>query len=208
MHRIVVFKTLVAATIAASALLVSPASAQTGTLPAAELGAKAPREAQMEMAREKMVDLLVSEGIERIDYQAETYEDAMRLVNATIDAIFIPNISDYDNLMLLADHAGQIVQSFNETKPRGTALTFAPETHRIAIRNPTEARIMGEIIGNALSLINDQFDSPTLSYKDRSRGLFRSVVPDTEEGPYLNQYLDGIAIIASLPRDERVRYLQ
>jgi hypothetical protein len=198
-----------AASIAAAALSASPAAAQTGQLSAAEPGAAAPREAQMAMARERMVDLLVSERIDRIDYQAETYEDAMRLVNATIDAIFIPNISDYDgDLMRLADHAGQIVNSFNETKPRGTALTFAPETKRLAIRNPTEARLLGEIIGNTLSLINDQFDSETLSYKDRSRGIFRSVVPDTEEGPYLNQYVDGIAIIASLPRDKRARYFQ
>jgi len=214
MRRNIFRNTLISASIAAVALsgglaaAGQPSHVPPGHHPAAEQGTSRSHDAEITRARESLVDLLVSERIDRIDFQAETYDQGMGNIDTVIDTIFDLNLADTRNVTVLADHAGQVIEALNTHKLRGMGMAFGKNVKSIPIRNIGEARMLGEVVGNTLSLIRGQFGEDKVSYRDKATKLFRRIFLDTEEGPLLNQYRDGIQTIANLPPERLAKYFQ
>jgi hypothetical protein len=200
MRRIASRTVLIPVLLAALALSGGPAEA-------AKRGSDS-REKDIAEARLTLVDLLASERIERIDFEAETYEEAMNLLHAAADAILLENLGDFQETRVLVDRASQVIEGFNVHKPRGMLLTFGKNPERVAVRDPREARILGEMLGRAVTLIREEYGVQGVSYRDKSIKLFRSVILNVEEGSLLVQYADGIERIEDLPRTQRARYFE
>ena len=183
-----------------------PGEAPPAQAPPAEESDSRSREAEIARARETLMDLLASEHIERIDFAAETYDQAMAYIRAAVDAILEPLLADSPDITMLVHHASQVIEAFDSHTPRGLTMTFGKNVKRIPITDPGEARMVGTLVGNTVSLIRKQFADPKVSYRDTATNLFRSVILDVEEGPYLVQYLEGIQRIADLPSASRGRY--
>jgi hypothetical protein len=211
-RRIIFRAAWIASSIAAATLAGGLAAAgQAGekppaNAPAAEENAPSSRDAEIAQARETLSDMLASELIDRIDFEAETYEQGMAHIHATVDRILELNLNDWQDTTVLVHRASQVIEAFNSHKQRGLMLTFGTDLKKIPVRTPAEAHQLGELVGTTVSLIREQFREKDVSYHDVATKLFRSVVLDAEEGPFLEQYLDGIQRIADLPSEKRARY--
>lgn len=215
MGRIIVRTGLViVASIAVAAFSGPPATAgQTGAAPAPPPQGAGPDDsdsnaAKLARAREKLADLFISEQIDRIDFQAESFDQGMALIYAAVDAILMQYPADSQDITTFADHAGQVIGALNSHRPRGLLTTFGQDVDRLPVRNHGEARMLGELVAKTVSLIHDQYGTGQVAYYEISNKLFRSVILDVEQGPFLTQYLDGIQLIIDQPPEKRARYFR
>jgi hypothetical protein len=176
--------------------------------PKAEQGDSDSSEAEITRARDSLAGLLVSERIDRIDFVARTQDQGMEYIHAAVDTIIELNLADSRDAMVLANRASQVIEAFNSHKPRGLMLTFGKDLTRIPIRNPGDARSLGELVGKTVSLIRERFGENPVSYREEATKLFRSVVLSADEGSFLMQYMDGIQLIADQPPSKRDRYFR
>lgn len=179
--------------------------------PAAEsrpAGEDAPgaRDEELARARETLSDLLASEMINRIDFEAETYAQGMANIHATADRILEMTATEEGDIAELVHQISQVIEALNSHAPRGLVLTFGSDVKRLPVVTPAEARQLGELVGSTVSLIRNHFRGRIVSYHDAATKLFRSVVLDVGEGPFLEQYLDGIQRVADLPPERRARF--
>jgi hypothetical protein len=213
-HRIVFRVALIASAIAAVTL--SGALSTGGQLseappaqpPETEESASGSRDAEITRARDTLADLLASEQIERIDFEAETYDQAMDHIHAAVDTILELNLADSRDIPVLVENASEVIGALNSHKPRGLMMTFGKDVDRLPVRSPGEARMLGELVGKTVLLIRERFGEQGVSYGDEATKLFRSAVLDVEEGSFLVQYLEAIRHIADQPAGKRARYFR
>jgi len=213
-RRIAVQTVLISLTIVAAALpgkLVASDQASEvppATSPEAEQSVSLARDAEIAQARTFLTDLFISEKIDQIDFRAETYEQGMAQIHAAVDEILEKSPAEATAVPVFADHARQVIEALNSHKPKGLALAYGENVKAIVVLTPGDGRLLGEIVSTALSIIQEEFGESNVSYFDPANKLFRSVVLDTDEGPLLGQYVNGIRLIAELPPPRRSRYLQ
>lgn len=176
--------------------------------PPAGPGDSGPTRADITKARDTLADLLVSEKIDRINFEAETYDQGMALIYTAVDSILAGRPQDVQDITTYTDHAAEVIGALNSHKPRGLLMTYGQNVDELPVRDAGDARMLGELVAGTASLIHEQLNPDPPSYYDISTKLFRSVILDPEEGPFLNQYLDGIQSIAREPRDKRNHYFQ
>jgi hypothetical protein len=193
---------------AALAAAVQPGAAPSTDPPAAGQSASTSHDAELKRAQDTLADLLASEQIDRIDFEAETYHQAMAHIQVVVDTILARNTEGSQEITVFADQAGQVIKALDSHKPRGLILTIGKDVDRIPVLDPGEARMLGELVGKTVSLIREQYGKHQVSYYEMSARLFRSVILDVEEGPFLAQYLDGIQLIADQPAAKRGRYFR
>lgn len=214
MRRIILRAALIASSIAAAALSGGLAAAgQSSEAPpahqsAAEQSDSRSDDVEINRARETLATLLASDRIDRIDFEAETFDQAMDHIHATVDRILELNLVGSQDITVLVDHASQVIEALDSHNPRGLTLTFGKNVKTIPIRNPGEARLLGELVASTVSLIRDHSGEKNVSYGDIATKLFRSVILDVEEGPFVVQYLEGIQRIADQSSARRARYFQ
>jgi hypothetical protein len=191
--------------IAALALCGGFATAQQPAEAPAEADSPA-RDAELERVREKLTDLLISEEIERIDYEAETYEQGMNHVGLTVQTILDQTVAGSRNIELLGQHAAQVIEALDSHKPVGLTTTFGKGVKRLPIVSRGDSRMLGELVGTTVNLIREQLGETSVTYRQVAINLFRSVLLEVEGDPFLVQYLEGIQRIAELPPSKRSRY--
>jgi hypothetical protein len=159
-------------------------------------------------ARERLSDLLFSDAIERIDFQATTYEVGASLINTTADKILdigVPILGDAD---AAADKGVEVIEALNASKARGLYATIQKEKQSLVIRNRGDAGTLGEVVGTTISIIRDHYGASAVSYRDKAASLFRTVRVDPEETiPLLERYLETVQHVAGLSPNERAKYL-
>lgn len=190
-----------------------PAMARPGTDGAAPAenppsSVEGPDDAESIRARTMLADLLVSEQIDRIDIEAETYDQGMDLVHTVVDTILARHPAEPPQIGVFADQARQVIEALNSHKPRGLTTTFGQDVQRLPVRSRAEARMLGRLVANTVSLIREQVGGQQVSYSETAIKLFRSVILDVEEGSFLGQYLDGIQLIADQTPAERARHFR
>jgi hypothetical protein len=132
----------------------------------------------------------------------------MALIYSAVDTILMQHPVDSQDITAFADQAGQVIGALNSHRARGLMLTYGHDVDRLTVRNHREARMLGEIVAKTVSLIHDQFGTGQVAYYEISNKLFRSVILDAEQGPFLAQYLDGIQLIIDQPPERRAKYFQ
>lgn len=196
-------------------LICGAADARAGdqaTAPAAEGSreAVAPADAaSVETARERLADLLFSDSINRIDFQATTFEAGKSLINSSADTILemgVPILGDADDT---ASRGREVITALNSSHAKGMYSTFGPDKQTIFVRDQRQARMFGEIVGKTIAIIFDQVGSGTISYQEKAGKLFKRVrVDPDEEMPMLDLYLDTLDFVEKLPSGERLKYFR
>jgi len=155
--------------------------------------------------RGRLVDVLASDAVDRVDFTATSFESAMALIEtaaevsaATIDAT---GGGDYETVALA------VVDALNDFTPRTDG--FVPKDElKLVVLDGDDARNLGELIGISTNLViasPDAVRTPTTA----AEHLFRGVVLDIEEGiPPLEQLLEHVRSVAGLPAGERDRFLR
>jgi hypothetical protein len=185
----------------------SPVAPPT-TATEAEESVSAALEEEIAQARIMLTDLFISERIDQIDFRAETYADGMAQVHAAVDRILEERPDEPQKVPIFADHARQIIEALNGSKRRGLAITYGKDVKMLIVLTPGDGRLLGEVVGTTLSIIREEFGESDVSYFDPATKLFHSIVLDTDEGPLLGQYVDGVRLVAELPPPRRTRYLR
>ncbi len=181
------------------------------TVPANTLAADAAwSETAVAEARAQLVDLLASEEIDRLDFRAPTYDDAIALIRTTADEALDRTREGFATPERAALFLDTVTRALDDHEPRGLSMTFL-EKLTIPVTDADSAALLGEVLATAAVIIRDHLggEAPMASVSSTADALFRTPALDAEEGlTYLQQYHDELMRIASLPPADRVRYLE
>jgi hypothetical protein len=198
----------------AALMVAGPATAQTGaddTPPAEDPPARVEvpdDSASRERATEKLSDLLFSEKIDRIDYQATTYEEGIAMIETTISDILDRGIPILGSPDTVAARGVEIIEALNASEARGLYATFQKDKQTLFVRNRADARAVGEIVGTTMSIIHDHYGTEEMSYRLNADNLLRRVRRDEQESTTLLElYRDHVRYVARLPREQQSKYL-
>ena len=156
--------------------------------------------------REDLVDLLVSDQIERLDFVATTFDGAMSRVEQVADLVLARGVETFETPDETAAVCGQIIESLNSFRPRTEGYVFGELT--LVILDEDDAESLAELIVTAAEIVNgDPVARNTV--RPSIERLMRGVVIDIEAGvPPLEQLLEHVRSVAALPADERVKFLR
>ena len=186
------------------------AEAQTAT-PAKEASAdtESPKDSMTsEQAREVLTDLLFSDSIERIDFQATTYEEGTALVNTSADKIIEMGLPLLGNMNDVVGRGQEVIRALDSETARGMYMTFGKDKQSIFVHNQTDAQMLGEVVGTAMAIIYEQF-GPGISFQDKASKLFHKVRYDSQESsPILDLCLETVEFVQGLPSSERAKYFR
>jgi hypothetical protein len=204
--------TLVALLIGSVAFGASAALADTpATISAEEASAEAeaPKDPMtQDQARETLTDVLFSDSVERIDFQATTYEEGTALVATSTDRIMelgLPLLGDTNDVV---NRGVEIIRGLNSATARGMYMTFGKNKQTVFVRDQREARQFGELVGATMAVIYEQY-GPGISYQDKAGKLFHHVRVDPEDSAsILDLCLETVEFVQGLPSRERAKYFR
>jgi hypothetical protein len=204
--------TLVALLIGSVALGASAALAESpATPPSQEASAQTDSSnvpMTTEQAREKLTDLLFSDTIDRIDFQATTFEEGTALVTTSADTIIEMGLPLLGTTDAVVARGVEVIRALDSAKSRGMYMTFGSDKQTIFVRNQAEARRFGEVVGTAMSIIYEQFGSG-ISYQEKAGSLFHKVRVDPEDSAsMLDECLQTVEFVKKLPFEERAKYFR
>jgi hypothetical protein len=180
----------------------------TGTASAATDAGVSGDPTSTQRARERLTDLLFSDDIDRIDFQATTYEEGEALIATTVEMIFdiaMPVLGDAD---VVANKAAEVIQALNASKAKGMYTTFQRDKQSLPVRNDPDARELGKIVGTTISIIHGHYGSAKISYGDKAANLFKKVRIDPEDAiSLLERYAETVQFVAELPPPEQAKHL-
>jgi hypothetical protein len=191
-----------------------PAIAQTGTgetTPAEDPPADAgvPDDpASRDEAKKRLTDLLFSDRIERIDFQATTYEEGTAMINLTADEILDAGIPLFGNAARVADRATEIIEALNSSHAKGLYATFQENKQTLFVRSRADARYLAEIVGTTMSIIFTHYRTTQHPYREKAGNLFGRTRRDEQDSTTLLElYRDTVRHVASLPLSQQAKYL-
>ena len=158
--------------------------------------------------RERLTDLLFSDDIDRIDFQATTYSEGMGMVNTTIDRILEMGAETFGDEEIAADRAREVILALDDSKVKGLYATFQKDKQALVINDRADANTLGKVVGTSISIIHGHYGAAEVSYKLKAANLFRRVRIDTEDTVNLvDKYLETVEFVAKLSPSERAKYL-
>jgi len=161
-----------------------------------------------ESPRERLTDLLFSDGIDRIDFRAPTYEQGAGMIDTTVDRILEMGSEVLGDERIAAEKAAEVIVALNASEARGLYATFQKDKQSLVIRDRGGADTLGKVVGTSISIIHRHYGSAEISYREKSANLFRRVRVDTDNTVDLVQeYLETVEFVAELSADERAKYL-
>jgi len=198
----------------AGLMLAGPAVAQTGTDeaapdkdPAADAGVPESSESRGE-AKKRLSDLLFSDRVDRIDFQATTYEEGAAMINLTADEILDVGIPLFGNAADVADRATEIIEALNASNAKGLYATFQKDKQTLLVRGRADARSLGEIVGTTMTIIFTHYRTTKFSYQEKAGNLFAKTRRDEQDSTTLLElYRDTVRYVTTLPLSEQSRYL-
>jgi hypothetical protein len=162
----------------------------------------------VEPPRERLTDLLFSDDIDRIDFQATTYEQGTGMIDAAVDRILQMGSEVLGDEQIAAEKAAEVIVALNASKARGLYATFQNDKQALVIRDRDGADTLGKVVGTSISIIHGHYGSAEISYREKSANLFRRVRVDTDDTVDLvHKYLETVEFVAGLSADERAKYL-
>jgi hypothetical protein len=158
--------------------------------------------------RERLTDLLFSDDIDRIDFQASTYAEGMGMVSTAVDRILEMGSETLGNEDLAADRGREVILALNDSKAKGLYATFQKDKQTLVINDRADANTLGKVVGTSITIIHDHYGAAEVSYKLKAANLFRRVRVDTDDTVSLvAKYLESVEFVAELPPNERAKYL-
>jgi len=160
--------------------------------------------------RERLADLFASDDVERINFLATTFDEAMTRIYLAVDELLATAGERFDTPGEAAAVAAEVIESFDSHRPRGLAMTFL-EDDELVVDGPEEATTLGSLLGTATALVGEHTGPGATPERIRASAtaLFRAVVLEPDGGlSYLEQYRAHVERVAELSRSDRVRFLE
>jgi hypothetical protein len=102
----------------------------------------------------------------------------------------------------------EVIRALDSETARGMYMTFGKDKQTIFVRDQTDARILGVVVGTAMTIIYEQF-GPGISYQDKASKLFHKVRYDPDDAsPILQLCLETVEFVQKLPSKERAGYFR
>ena len=199
-----------ARSIAARAALAALAVVWLTTTPATaeDTTADSWNDAAVAAARDQLVDLLASESIERIDFRAPTYDEALGLIETVAGDVLQRTRGTFPTPAQAVECIRTVAVTFDDHTPRGLSTTFFDQLS-FPVSDQASAQELAEVLGDA-TVIVAQYAGPDAA-ADRvataADNLFQTPILDPTEGQYLRQYREELGRILALPRADRLRFL-
>jgi hypothetical protein len=161
-----------------------------------------------EQARETFTDVLFSDSIERIDFQATTYEEGTAFVATVTDKIIEMGLPLLGNTNDVVNRGVEIIRALNSETARGMYMTFGKDKQTVFVRNQGEALLFGKLVGTTMSVIYEQYGGG-ISYQDKAANLFHKVRADPEDSTsMLGLCLETVESVERMPSNERAKFFR
>jgi len=161
-----------------------------------------------EPPRERLTDLLFSDDIDRIDFQATSFEAGTTMINATSDTILDIGLPILGDPGIVAARGVEVIEALDGSKIRGLYATLEKDKQTIFVRNATDAKALGEVVGTTISIIYSHYRSGQISYRDKAANLFGKVRMDPDDTlSMVERYLDTVQFVEKLSPGEQAKYL-
>lgn len=161
-----------------------------------------------EQATGRLIDLLFSDEIDRIDIRATTFDQATVLVQTATGRILdicMPLLGDPDTV---AEKGSAVIEALNASAARGLTMTFSKEKQDLVVESLDDANWLGEIVGETISIIHDQYGTEGISYRDKAANLFHKVRLNPEDSEsLLLRHLETVQFVKQSPSSEQRKYL-
>jgi hypothetical protein len=159
-------------------------------------------------AREQLTDLLFRDDIHRIDFQATSFEAGTTLINTTSDTILDIGLPIFGDAAVAAAKGVEVIEALDASKIRGLYGTFENDKQTIVINSAADAKMLGEVVGAAMSIIHAHYGADKISYRDKAANIFRKVRMDPDDTlSMVEEYLDTMQHVARLSSGEQAKYL-
>jgi hypothetical protein len=156
--------------------------------------------------RDVLVDQLASDQIDRIDFVATTFEGALARVERVADQILQQGTEVSDSPERTGEVCSRVIQGINGFRPRTDGYVFGKLT--LMILDAEDADRLAELVVASAKIIEaDPVARNTIV--SATEQLMRGVVLDIEEGtPPLEQLLEHVRVVATLPPQEQAKFLR
>jgi hypothetical protein len=154
--------------------------------------------------RERIIDMFASDAIERIDFTATSFDEALGRIELVTDRILDQTaplgLAPGDQVTLCA----AVIEALDDFRPRVDGYTFGELT--LVILNDGDAEVLADLVAATATVIHEGGRIATA--QSAAESLYRGIVIDTEEGiPPLEQLLEHVRAVNGMPLDERERFL-
>ena len=193
---------LLATMLLAAATVTPPAMAQTS-----DEGAFDNFE-QRQVARRTLVDLLASDSMRRIGFEATSVPEALQLIGSTIDPFFNDAIRRQGSVEQARRQCEAVLQGFNDHSVRRSDSGRANAA--LVVVDGNDARLAGELfarMGQLLDRLRPLADGSTSSRR-LARNAFSQVILDvTSAKPPIAQYIDKMMELSEMSDEDLRRYV-
>lgn len=173
--------------------------------------AAVPHDAAYLKAREQIVDLLASESIEKIEFVAVTYDEAMKLIYAATDSYLEGAIKPLGGIDPAREYGVEVLRGLEDHKVRfknedGIDLVGK---RVLAIKTADEARQLGEVVGRVAEIVHEASPSRGVSIRRAAEKVFETLLPSAGTGQSLvTQYAVRLRTMTSSDRKQLIEYLR
>jgi hypothetical protein len=164
--------------------------------------------ASTDQASTRLVDLLFSDEIDRIDIRANTFDEASVLVQTATGRILDICMPLFDDPGVVAEKGAAVIEALNVSAARGLTLTFSKEKQDLVVASLDQANWLGEIVGDTILIIHGQYGPDGISYRDKAANLFHKVRLNPEDSEsLLLRHLETVRFVKDSPTAEQRKYL-
>lgn len=153
-----------------------------------------------EGARERLVALLVSDSIQRIQFEGTSIEAVAGRVDTAVARILEDGKNLGDSPDEIADLAEQIILGINDHKPNLEERTLGPNAHNLVVNSIGDAKVFGNLVNllggvfrRAANDAEDRFSARATTAKILDQFV---VDPSAMDFPILFQYEDNLKQLA------------
>lgn len=174
-------------------------------------GAAAPHDAAYLKAREQIVDLLASESVEKIEFVAVTYDEAMKLIYAAADSYLEGAIKPLDGVEPAREYGVEVLRGLEDHKVRyknedGIDLVGK---RVLSIKTADEAGQLGELVRRVAEIVHEATPGRGVSIRRAAEKVFETLLPSAGTGQSLvTQYVVRLRTMTSSDREQLIEYLR
>ncbi|MCG6963600.1 MAG: hypothetical protein LJE95_10075 [Acidobacteria bacterium] len=174
-------------------------------------GAAVPHDAAYMKAREQIVDLLASESVEKIEFVAVTYDEAMNLINTATDSYLEGAIKPLGGVEPAREYGVEVLRGLEDHKVRfknedGIDLVGK---RVLSIKTADEARQLGEVVERVAEIVHEATPGHGISIRRAAEKVFETLLPSAGTSQSLvTQYAVRLRTMTSSDREQLIEYLR
>lgn len=163
---------------------------------------------QRQVARRTLVDLLASDSMRRIGFEATSVPEALQLIGSAVDPFLNDAIRRHGSIEDARQQCEAVLEGFNDHSVRRSDSGRANAA--LVVVDGNDARLAGELfarVGQLLDRLRPLADATTSSRR-LARNAFSQVVLDvTSDRSPIEQYIDKMVELSKMSDQDLERYV-